>query len=247
MKNSEIICKAGRGRQQGFNLIEVLVAMMLISIVLFSICSLLVYSSSTMNKTRGQTESTVRLYGLAELIDTLSGAEIVNTNIVKGAYDSPLKIAIGNSDSIVIHSNDRCTEISDRNRTSDYKTLTDSIDTWYKAAVASDPGQKVSFIAIISKSELKDADGNSLPSSASGSDGPYVAELTIFRMPFGAETKSDEKGCFKFNDGPADAMATTVSGYRNDIAESVKKRAEGNDSTHLSEGTYSTVTVMLGY
>ena len=235
MKNSEIICKAGRGRQQGFNLIEVLVAMMLISIVLFSICSLLVYSSSTMNKTRGQTESTVRLYGLAELIDTLSGAEIVNTNIVKGAYDSPLKMAIGNSDSIVIHSNDRCTEISDRNRTSDYKTLTDSIDTWYKAAVASDPGQKVSFIAIISKSELKNADGNSLPSSASGS------------VPFGAETKSDEKGCFKFNDGPADAMATTVSGYRNDIAESVKKRAEGNDSTHLSEGTYSTVTVMLGY
>lgn len=81
MKNSEIICKAGRGRQQGFNLIEVLVAMMLISIVLFSICSLLVYSSSTMNKTRGQTESTVRLYGLAELIDTFNVANTVKPKI----------------------------------------------------------------------------------------------------------------------------------------------------------------------
>lgn len=248
MKNFKKINKPVTRGQRGFNLIEVLVAMLLISIVLFSICSLLVYSSGTMGKTRGQTESTVRLYGLAELVNALSGESVLNTNGSAGY--SPISKLIG-SKGMVIHSNSDCSGIEIYNLSPAYETKAKDfigvIDAWYKAAINSDKGQMVSFFAVISKSNLRNADGDTLKSvSSSESNGPYVADMTLFRFPSGTEIGKNNDGCIYINANEEDTLKK-VSELKNQIASSVIERAEGADSQHLSEGTYSNVTVMLGH
>lgn len=246
-------CKAVLKSQRGFNLIEVLVAMMLISIVLFSICSLLVYSSGSMSRTKGQTETTIRLYGLAELVNALS-AQPPKSNDSQTQHLSPVTNALENNENgIVIRSNSDCTKIeASGNAQGKFQNIKETISAWYDNAVQADQGEKVSFYAIISKSDLRNIAGEKFSAddgsaAAASGAGPYIAEMTIFRMPSGT-TYAD-----KFDDGCAyiegDAVTTSgaVASLRDKIADSVKKRAKASDNEHLSEGTYSTVVVMLGH
>ena len=49
LNNKAFVNFSSLSSERGFNLIEVLVAMMLISMALFAICSVLIFSSSTMH------------------------------------------------------------------------------------------------------------------------------------------------------------------------------------------------------
>lgn len=236
-------CKAVLKSQRGFNLIEVLVAMMLISIVLFSICSLLVYSSGSMSRTKGQTETTIRLYGLAELVNALS-AQPPKSNDSQTQHLSPVTNALENNENgIVIRSNSDCKKIeASGNAQGKFQNIKETISAWYDNAVQADQGEKVSFYAIISKSDLRNIAGQKFSAddgsaAAASGAGPYIAEMTIFRMP---------NGC-AYIEGDAVTTSGAVASLRDKIADSVKDRAKASDKEHLSEGTYSTVVVMLGH
>lgn len=245
-------CKAVLKSQRGFNLIEVLVAMMLISIVLFSICSLLVYSSGSMSRTKGQTETTLRLYGLAELVNALS-AQPPKSNDSQTQHLSPVTNALENNENgIVIRSNSECKKIeASGNAQGKFQNIKETISAWYDNAVQADQGEKVSFYAIISKSDLRNIAGQEFSAddgsaAAASGAGPYIAEMTIFRMPSGTYADEFHDGC-AYIGGDAVTTSGAVASLRDKIADSVKDRAKASDAKHLSEGTYSTVVVMLGH
>lgn len=70
--------------------------------------------------------------------------------------------------------------------------------------------------------------------------------MTIFRMPSGTYADEFHDGC-AYIEGDAVTTSGAVASLRDKIADSVKDRAKASDDEHLSEGTYSTVVVMLGH
>ena len=70
--------------------------------------------------------------------------------------------------------------------------------------------------------------------------------MTIFRMPSGTYADEFHDGC-AYIEGDAVTTSGAVASLRDKIADSVKDRAKASDHEHLSEGTYSTVVVMLGH
>ena len=77
LNNKAFVNFSSLSSERGFNLIEVLVAMMLISMALFAICSVLVFSSSTMHSVRKETSVTQGLGALEQMLSSQNDALVL--------------------------------------------------------------------------------------------------------------------------------------------------------------------------
>ena len=72
-----------------------------------------------------------------------------------------------------------------------------------------------------------------------------LKKIKIFLRPILTYADEFHDGC-AYIEGDAVTTSGAVASLRDKIADSVKDRAKASDE-HLSEGTYSTVVVMLGH
>ena len=217
--------------ERGFNLIEVLVAMMLISMARFAVCSVLVFSSGTMHSVKKETAVTQALETLQQ---TLGSQQYALSAIAKkgssAADAEPSSFMVSNSgcDSALKFKGAATTATESRDG------LETTLQAWFSNIQKANPDAKISFSVNVAPTELRNMTGNALPGADAGKIwGPLAVDIVLVESANGT--------CREFSSG------TPSDDELSDISDAIKTEALQGSVTEESGVDYQKSRIMIDY
>ena len=211
--------------ERGFNLIEVLVAMMLISMALFAVCSVLVFSSGTMHSVKKETAVTQALETLQQ---TLGSQQYALSAIAKKGSS-----AADAEPSSFIVSNSGC-DSALTTATESRDGLETTLQAWFSNIQKANPDAKISFSVNVAPTELRNMTGNALPGADAGKIwGPLAVDIVLVESANGT--------CREFSSG------TPSDDELSDISDAIKTEALQGSVTEESGVDYQKSRIMIDY
>lgn len=218
LNNKAFVNFSSLSSERGFNLIEVLVAMMLISMALFAICSVLVFSSSTMHSVRKETSVTQGLGALEQMLSSQNDALVLiarHGNISDAAQQ----------DAFTVYNSSCGSDISDSAKnqnaygTAAIAEIKNVLKTWFNLVQSGNPDAKLAFSVTVTPTELRTLAGNVIPGTPNYKKawGPLVVDAVLVQSVNGK--------CPELSNG-------VVSDTQLDnISAAIKSEALGNGSS----------------
>lgn len=218
LNNKAFVNFSSLSSERGFNLIEVLVAMMLISMALFAICSVLVFSSSTMHSVRKETSVTQGLGALEQMLSSQNDALVLVAR--RGSFSNLM-----NQKAFAFYNTSCGSDISTTAK-SDYAYGTAAADElkevlkrWFNLVQSGNPDAKLAFSVTVTPTELRTLAGNVIPNTPNYKKawGPLVVDAVLVQSVNGE--------CPELSNG-------VVSDTQLDnISAAIKSEALGNGSS----------------
>ena len=202
--------------ERGFNLIEVLVAMMLISMALFAICSVLVFSSSTMHSVRKETSVTQGLGALEQMLSSQNDALVLiarHGNISDAAQQDAFTVYNSSCGSDISNS----AKNQNAYGTAAIAEIKNVLKTWFNLVQSGNPDAKLAFSVTVTPTLLRTLAGNELPDAPHDSWGPLVVDAVLVQSVNG--------------ECPALSNGVVSDTQLDNISAAIKSEALGNGSS----------------
>lgn len=216
LNNKAFVNFSSLSSERGFNLIEVLVAMMLISMALFAICSVLVFSSSTMHSVRKETSVTQGLGALEQMLSSQNDALVLiarHGNISDAAQQDAFTVYNSSCGSDISNS----AKNQNAYGTAAIAEIENVLRTWFNLVQSGNPDAKLAFSVTVTPTLLRTLAGNELPDAPHDSWGPLVVDAVLVQSVNGE--------CPELSNG-------VVSDTQlDDISAAIKSEALGNGSS----------------
>lgn len=216
LNNKAFVNFSSLSSERGFNLIEVLVAMMLISMALFAICSVLVFSSSTMHSVRKETSVTQGLGALEQMLSSQNDALVLiarHGNISDAAQQDAFTVYNSSCGSDISNS----AKNQNAYGTAAIAEIKNVLKTWFNLVQSGNPDAKLAFSVTVTPTLLRTLAGNELPDAPHDSWGPLVVDAVLVQSVNGE--------CPELSNG-------VVSDTQlDDISAAIKSEALGNGSS----------------
>jgi prepilin-type N-terminal cleavage/methylation domain-containing protein len=216
LNNKAFVNFSSLSSERGFNLIEVLVAMMLISMALFAICSVLVFSSSTMHSVRKETSVTQGLGALEQMLSSQNDALVLiarHGNISDAAQQDAFTVYNSSCGSDISNS----AKNQNAYGTAAIAEIKNVLKTWFNLVQSGNPDAKLAFSVTVTPTLLRTLAGNELPDAPHESWGPLVVDAVLVQSVNGE--------CPELSNG-------VVSDTQLDnISAAIKSEALGNGSS----------------
>ena len=212
LNNKAFVNFSSLSSERGFNLIEVLVAMMLISMALFAICSVLVFSSSTMHSVRKETSVTQGLGALEQMLSSQNDALVLiarHGNISDAAQQDAFTVYNSSCGSDISNS----AENQNAYGTAAIAEIENVLKTWFNLVQSGNPDAKLAFSVTVTPTELRTLAGNVIP----GTWGPLVVDAVLVQSVNGK--------C------PVLSNGVVSDTQLNNISAAIKSEALGNGSS----------------
>lgn len=196
--NSKVSMNLGSlSSERGFNLIEVLVAMLLISMALFAVCSVLVFSSGTMHAVKKETAVTQSLSALQQLLSSQGDVMSLLARGGKSSEADPANFSVRNSTctSDIRFAGSAAASNAGRDG------LESSLAAWFNNIQAANPDAKIAFSVKVTPTEMRSINGNAFPlGDGSGKVwGPLAVDVIVVESingscpQFSSDTASDDE------------------------------------------------------
>ena len=215
LNNKAFVNFSSLSSERGFNLIEVLVAMMLISMALFAICSVLVFSSSTMHSVRKETSVTQGLGALEQMLSSQNDALVLiarHGNISDAAQQDAFTVYNSSCGSDISNS----AENQNAYGTAAIAEIKNVLKTWFNLVQSGNPDAKLAFSVTVTPTLLRTLAGNELP-DAPHDWGPLVVDAVLVQSVNG--------------ECPALSNGVVSDTQLNNISAAIKSEALGNGSS----------------
>lgn len=215
LNNKAFVNFSSLSSERGFNLIEVLVAMMLISMALFAICSVLVFSSSTMHSVRKETSVTQGLGALEQMLSSQNDALVLiarHGNISDAAQQDAFTVYNSSCGSDISNS----AENQNAYGTAAMAEIENVLKTWFNLVQSGNPDAKLAFSVTVTPTLLRTLAGNELP-DAPHDWGPLVVDAVLVQSVNG--------------ECPALSNGVVSDTQLNNISAAIKSEALGNGSS----------------
>ena len=216
LNNKAFVNFSSLSSERGFNLIEVLVAMMLISMALFAICSVLVFSSSTMHSVRKETSVTQGLGALEQMLSSQNDALVLiarHGNISDAAQQDAFTVYNSSCGSDISNS----AKNQNAYGTAAIAEIKNVLKTWFNLVQSGNPDAKLAFSVTVTPTLLRTLAGNKLPDAPHDRWGPLVVDAVLVQSVNGK--------CPELSNG-------VVSDTQLDnISAAIKSEALGNGSS----------------
>lgn len=211
LNNKAFVNFSSLSSERGFNLIEVLVAMMLISMALFAICSVLVFSSSTMHSVRKETSVTQGLGALEQMLSSQNDALVLiarHGNISDAAQQDAFTVYNSSCGSDISNS----AENQNAYGTAAITEIENVLKTWFNLVQSGNPDAKLAFSVTVTPTELRTLAGNVIPGW-----GPLVVDAVLVQSVNG--------------ECPALSNGVVSDTQLNNISAAIKSEALDNGSS----------------
>ena len=216
LNNKAFVNFSSLSSERGFNLIEVLVAMMLISMALFAICSVLVFSSSTMHSVRKETSVTQGLGALEQMLSSQNDALVLiarHGNISDAAQQDAFTVYNSSCGSDISNS----AKNQNAYGTAAIAEIKNVLKTWFNLVQSGNPDAKLAFSVTVTPTLLRTLAGNELPDAPHDSWGPLVVDAVLVQSVNG--------------ECPALSNGVVSDTQLNNISAAIKSEALGNGSS----------------
>ena len=216
LNNKAFVNFSSLSSERGFNLIEVLVAMMLISMALFAICSVLVFSSSTMHSVRKETSVTQGLGALEQMLSSQNDALVLiarHGNISDAAQQDAFTVYNSSCGSDISNS----AKNQNAYGTAAIAEIKNVLKTWFNLVQSGNPDAKLAFSVTVTPTELRTLAGNVIPDAPHDSWGPLVVDAVLVQSVNG--------------ECPALSNGVVSDTQLDNISAAIKSEALGNGSS----------------
>lgn len=216
LNNKAFVNFSSLSSERGFNLIEVLVAMMLISMALFAICSVLVFSSSTMHSVRKETSVTQGLGALEQMLSSQNDALVLiarHGNISDAAQQDAFTVYNSSCGSDISNS----AKNQNAYGTAAITEIKNVLKTWFNLVQSGNPDAKLAFSVTVTPTLLRTLAGNELPDAPHDSWGPLVVDAVLVQSVNG--------------ECPALSNGVVSDTQLDNISAAIKSEALGNGSS----------------
>ena len=216
LNNKAFVNFSSLSSERGFNLIEVLVAMMLISMALFAICSVLVFSSSTMHSVRKETSVTQGLGALEQMLSSQNDALVLiarHGNISDAAQQDAFTVYNSSCGSDISNS----AKNQNAYGTAAMAEIENVLKTWFNLVQSGNPDAKLAFSVTVTPTLLRTLAGNELPDAPHDSWGPLVVDAVLVQSVNG--------------ECPALSNGVVSDTQLDNISAAIKSEALGNGSS----------------
>lgn len=216
LNNKAFVNFSSLSSERGFNLIEVLVAMMLISMALFAICSVLVFSSSTMHSVRKETSVTQGLGALEQMLSSQNDALVLiarHGNISDAAQQDAFTVYNSSCGSDISNS----AKNQNAYGTAAIAEIENVLKTWFNLVQSGNPDAKLAFSVTVTPTLLRTLAGNELPDAPHDSWGPLVVDAVLVQSVNG--------------ECPALSNGVVSDTQLDNISAAIKSEALGNGSS----------------
>ena len=216
LNNKAFVNFSSLSSERGFNLIEVLVAMMLISMALFAICSVLVFSSSTMHSVRKETSVTQGLGALEQMLSSQNDALVLiarHGNISDAAQQDAFTVYNSSCGSDISNS----AKNQNAYGTAAIAEIENVLRTWFNLVQSGNPDAKLAFSVTVTPTLLRTLAGNELPDAPHDSWGPLVVDAVLVQSVNG--------------ECPALSNGVVSDTQLDNISAAIKSEALGNGSS----------------
>lgn len=216
LNNKAFVNFSSLSSERGFNLIEVLVAMMLISMALFAICSVLVFSSSTMHSVRKETSVTQGLGALEQMLSSQNDALVLiarHGNISDAAQQDAFTVYNSSCGSDISNS----AKNQNAYGTAAIAEIKNVLKTWFNLVQSGNPDAKLAFSVTVTPTLLRTLAGNELPDAPHDSWGPLVVDAVLVQSVNG--------------ECPALSNGVVSDTQLDNISAAIKSEALGNGSS----------------
>ena len=216
LNNKAFVNFSSLSSERGFNLIEVLVAMMLISMALFAICSVLVFSSSTMHSVRKETSVTQGLGALEQMLSSQNDALVLiarHGNISDAAQQDAFTVYNSSCGSDI----SSIAENQNAYGTAAIAEIKNVLKTWFNLVQSGNPDAKLAFSVTVTPTLLRTLAGNELPDAPHDSWGPLVVDAVLVQSVNG--------------ECPALSNGVVSDTQLDNISAAIKSEALGNGSS----------------
>lgn len=216
LNNKAFVNFSSLSSERGFNLIEVLVAMMLISMALFAICSVLVFSSSTMHSVRKETSVTQGLGALEQMLSSQNDALVLiarHGNISDAAQQDAFTVYNSSCGSDISNS----AKNQNAYGTAAMAEIENVLRTWFNLVQSGNPDAKLAFSVTVTPTLLRTLAGNELPDAPHDSWGPLVVDAVLVQSVNG--------------ECPALSNGVVSDTQLDNISAAIKSEALGNGSS----------------
>lgn len=218
LNNKAFVNFSSLSSERGFNLIEVLVAMMLISMALFAICSVLVFSSSTMHSVRKETSVTQGLGALEQMLSSQNDALVLiarHGNISDAAQQDAFTVYNSSCGSDISNS----AKNQNAYGTAAIAEIENVLKTWFNLVQSGNPDAKLAFSVTVTPTELRTLAGNVIPGTPNYKKawGPLVVDAVLVQSVNG--------------ECPALSNGVVSDTQLNNISAAIKSEALDNGSS----------------